>query len=93
MVGKINEAVHVKALSSAPSAQRTVLMGTRAMKITNPAIGGGKTNENEGTPPDTCELTIGKHLGEEGHKRPDLGSLFKNTEIGTDWRDMCRLRY
>lgn len=63
------------------------------MRITSTAAGNGKTNENEGMPPNTCELMNRKHLGEEGHKRPDLESLFKNTEIGTDWRNMCSLCY
>lgn len=66
-------------------------MRTRAMIIFSTAIGRGKTNENEYKLPNTCELVNRKHLGKEGHKRPDLESLFKNTEIGTDWRNMCRL--
>ena len=40
-----------------------------------------KTKGNECKPPNTCEPVNRKHLGEEGHKRPDLESLFKNAEI------------
>ena len=82
-----------KALSLAPGAWWTVLMGMGAMVITSAAAGRGKTHGDECVPPNTCELVNRKRLGEEGHKRPDLESLFKNTEIGTDWRNMCRLCY
>lgn len=67
----------------------TVLMGMGALEMTSTAIGRAQTNEEAGLPPNTCELTSRKHVGEEGHERPDLGGLFKNTAIGTDWGNMC----
>lgn len=50
------------------------------MVITITAAGRGKTNGDEHVPPNTCELMSKKCLGEEGHERPDLESLFKNRD-------------
>lgn len=90
--GRSKQGSPCRALSWAPGAWCAVLMGVGGMEMTSTALGGGQTNEKEHmspTPVSSGTGSVGGGGEVEGHKSPDL--VYLKTEIGTDWRTMCRL--